>query len=348
MNKTVPPGMTPDTLVDLHETAADWFTRRQEPTWTLADEQALQAWLRADTFHREVFDSMGRTRQLFGQLGTFRADVPAPARAEPGTRADAVPPPVAARQGFWAAIARVPALAPVMLVLCAALSGGGWYVWDNTPRHAIDVSTRPGQTRLVTLPDGSRIALNVASALQVRYYPRRREVVLDRGEAFFQVAADAARPFTVDSGRSQVKVVGTAFNVRVAPSRLVVKVLEGRVEVHADRAGARRQALVLGANMGVAIDSTTSSLTPVSASATVGDWRTGQLRFRRTSLQEVAEEVSRYLGKPVTLADPELAPLPVSAFFNTAAPEAFLQLLPDLVPVQVHRQPDGGWIVARR
>ena len=351
MNKTMPPGMAPDTLVDLHETAADWFTRRQEPTWTGADERALNVWLEADPFHREVFDSMGRTRQLFGQLKQFRAEAAGAAQSAHSPRPHTTPlaPVASPRRGFWGAIARTPAFTPVIAVICAVLVGGGWYAWDNTPRYRLDVATAPGETRLVDLPDGSRISLNFASTLQVRYYPRRREAVLDRGEAFFQVAADAAKPFTVDSGRSQVKVVGTAFNVRAAPPRLIVKVLEGKVEVRTDRTAPGAQMLVLGANTGIAIDPATGRHVPVSAQAdTVGDWRSGQLRFRHTPLEEVASEISRYLGKPVVLASSDLAQLPVSAFFTTGAPDAFIQLLPDLVAVRVQRQPDGSWLVFKR
>lgn len=337
MNKSLPPGMAPDTLVDLHEAAADWFTRRQEPTWTGADERALDAWLQADAQHRAIFDSMGRTRQLFGQLKDLRTQTAATASAT-------APAP---RRGRWIDMARSPAFAPALAALFALVLGGGWYAWDHTPRYRLDVTTAPGETRLVDLPDGTRIALNFATTLQVRYYPRRREAVLDQGEAFFQVAADAAKPFTVDSGASQVKVVGTAFNVRAAPPRLVVKVLEGKVQVQADRA--RPSVLALGAGMGVAIDPATGREVSLAAQAdTVGDWRSGQLRFRRTPLEEVAQEVARYLGQPVTLASADLAALPVSAFFGTAAPEAFLQLLPDLVAVRVQRQPAGGWVISRR
>lgn len=164
-----------------------------------------------------------------------------------------------------------------------------------------------------------------------------------------QVSADAARPFTVDSGRSQIKVVGTAFNVRAAPPRLVVKVSEGKVEVRPDRTVPGLPVLVLGAHVGVSIDPDTAGHVPVPASAdTVGEWRNGQLRFKRSPLGEVAQEVARYLGNPVTLASPELADLPVSAYFSTAAPDAFMELLPEIASVRVRRQPDGGWVISGR
>lgn len=344
MNKTPPPGMAPDTLVDLHETAARWFTRRQTAAWTGADERDLEAWLQADPFHREIFDSMGRTRQLFGQLQQQRLQAqgqPAtePARPRPRPAAPARQPGRRWRTAF----------ATAGVALCCALLVGGWHAWDNTARYTLQMATGPGERREVDLPDGSHVAVNFDSRLQVRYYPRRREVVLDSGEAFFEVAPDASRPFTVDSGRSRVKVVGTAFNVRAAPPRLVVKVLRGKVEVRADRDAADGPVMLLGAASGVSIDPVTGGHDTVAAPAdTVGDWRTGQLRFRRTPLDEVARELSRYLGQPVVLASEDLGSLPVSAFFSTAAPEPFIELLPDLIPVRVRRQASGGWLIARR
>ncbi|MDR0225436.1 MAG: FecR domain-containing protein [Burkholderiaceae bacterium] len=338
MNKTLPPGMDPDTLVDLHEAAADWFTRRHTAGWTAADERALDAWLGADPFHREIFDSMGRTRHLFAQLERPRA-MP---RAQDTARRAETPGP-RARQRWrtaWTGAA---------LACCCALLVGGWQLWDRTAGYSLDVATAAGETRDITLPDGSRVALNIDSRLQVRYYPRRRELVLDSGEAFFEVAPDASRPFTVDSGRSQVKVVGTAFNVRAAPPRLVVKVLRGQVEVRADRATPDAPAMRLGPGTGVAIDAATGAHVAVAAPTDgVAGWRTGQLRFQRTPLDEVAQELSRYLGQPVALGSEDLGDLPVSAFFSTASPERFIELLPDLIPVRVRRQTAGGWLITRR
>lgn len=351
MNKTPPPGMDADTLVALHATAADWFTRRREPDWTSADERDLQDWLAADPFHREVFESMGRTRQWLTRLqlartapGGERASAPSAATSATAASTPAPRTEPFHRRRTWL---RGPALAPAAILLGALLLAPGWYLWEHTPRHSLSVETSRQETRQLHLPDGTRIDVNIASRLQLRYYPGRREVTLDQGEAFFHVAPDAARPFTVDAGRSRITVVGTAFNVHAGPPRLLVQVQEGRVSVLPDRDNPGAVALLLGADTGVAIDPLTARHQALRVEADgVGDWRRGQVRFRRAPLGEVAQEVSRYLGRPVTLASPALAQLPVSAFFTTATPEAFIQLLPDLVPVRVQRQPDGAWVVS--
>ncbi|WP_289240927.1 FecR domain-containing protein [Delftia sp.] len=169
------------------------------------------------------------------------------------------------------------------LVTTLAL-GGGWYAWDNHASHVIEMATGPGEVREAELPDGTRVTLNFSSRLQVRYYPRRRETVLDQGEAFFQVAADRSRPFTVDSGASQVRVVGTAFNVRAGPPALVVKVLEGKVELRPDRHAADDRRLLLGAGAGMSVDARDGTQHPLAAGAdTVGDWRSGQMVFQQAT-----------------------------------------------------------------
>jgi len=345
----------PDTLA-LHEAAAEWLVRRQDASWSAADEQALHAWLAARPAHRQAYSRVSRTWQDLSQAprpalasdGRAAANPPRPlpqrSRTEPSGRRVAQP-------GFWGALLGRPVFSKAFAAACAALvlgGGYGWYHWDNTPGYVLDVSTAAGEVRQVDLPDGSRVALNFTSTLQVRYYPRRRELVLNQGEGFFDVAPDTGRPFTVDARQSRTTVVGTAFNVRNTPDEVIVKVSHGRVRVQPDRDKAGPE-LSLGVEQGVAVDARDATHHAVAAVADgVGGWRNGRLVYRRTPLVEVAQEVAQYLGKPVTLGNPGLKSLPVSGFAATNAPAAFLEALPDLLPVQVKRAPDGGYLILDR
>lgn len=205
MSNELPPGVSPQELVGLHDRAADWFVRRQQPDWTGADERALDAWLGAHPLHRSIFEGMSRhwhgapqLRELFPD--EFGAAVPPAAPA-----VCAAPAAAPRRQRVLARWPGRPAAALSVLAVVSLLAWGGWYRWDHTPGYTLQARTAPGQTQSIELPDGSRVALNVDSELQVRYYPRRREVVLDRGEAFFEVTPGPDRPFTVDSGASRVR-----------------------------------------------------------------------------------------------------------------------------------------------
>jgi len=338
-----PNELSPQVLIALHETAAGWFMRRSEAGWTGADERALESWLAAAPLHREIFAELALVNHDLQQIPlaldpSWRLPV-----SQPAPRPAAAHATGGARRRGWA-------VAAVAACVSLLVGGGyGWQRWENTARYTLEVTTAQGESRMLDLPDGSRVALNVASRLTVRYYPHRRALVLDQGEAFFEVAADAGRPFTVDSGDSQVKVLGTAFNLRAAPPQFSVKVREGRVELRPRRAAEPGQVLVLGPGSGAAVDTTTGRTSRLAVSAAgVGGWRSGQLDFQRTPLATVVEELARYVGQPVVLAQPDLARLPVSGVAATARPEAFLHALPELLPLRVQQLADGSWRIARR
>lgn len=350
-----------DTLIDLHAQAAQWFTRRSEPGWTGADERALNAWLAASAQHRDIYDGLSLLNHDLHQIPLAREQSwrPQASMAAAASRdaavvsrhaaADVVPTALAAPfRGGWSRRAWMSSALAACAVL-AVCGGVGWQHWQNEPTYALDIATAAGERRTLDLPDGSNVALNVDSRLTVRYSLNRREVTLERGEAFFHVARDAGRPFTVDSGDSQVKVVGTVFNVRAGAPHTVVKVLEGRVEVRPERAAAQPRVYVLGPGNGLSIDPASHRARQIAAAAeTVGDWRSGQLHFKRTPLGEVADELQRYLGQPVVVEGAELALRPISGVAATDNPHAFLQALPVLLPLRVEQRTDGSWRIARR
>ena len=109
----------------------------------------------------------------------------------------------------------------------------GWFLaWNH------QTSTAPtGKILKIRLEDGSEILLNAGSTVA---YPQQfttaiREVYLE-GEAFFEIAPDAARPFIVKTKEMDVRVLGTSFNVRAHPDmdQAKVTVASGKVSVESD------------------------------------------------------------------------------------------------------------------
>lgn len=332
----------------LEEAASEWFLRRRQATdWTDRDEQALSAWFAADPRRRAAFDAIART---WDDLAFATRPRLAPERMPerlPKRMHTAVASPRRGRawSGLLAGSRPVPAAIAAALVLATA----GWFGWNQVPRYTVEIATAAGETQQLALPDGSMVDVNVSTRLQVRYYPRRREASLTQGEAFFTVTPDPGRAFTVDSGASRTTVVGTRFNLRASPSEVDVTVLEGRVQVQADREAASRP-IVLGPLQGVAVIPGQGLRQSTHPSADrIGDWRTGRLVFRRTPVVEVARDVARYLDRPVLVdGDARLKALPVSGFADTRAPGAFLDALPDLLPVRVARAADGSYVISAR
>ncbi|MFT4156238.1 FecR family protein [Parafilimonas sp.] len=95
-----------------------------------------------------------------------------------------------------------------------------------------------GQNRVIALPDGSAVILSAGSALDYskNFNIKTRDVFLN-GEAFFDVQHNASKPFVVHTGKVQVTVLGTAFNVKAinGEKNITVTVRRGRVRVSDDR-----------------------------------------------------------------------------------------------------------------
>ena len=120
---------------------------------------------------------------------------------------------------------RWPVIAVAASLLTVTVVGGWLYSQRGT------YSTGTGEQRSVRLEDGSIMELNSRSRARVRYAKHERTVEMLEGQAFFQVAKDAARPFIVRSDSTSVRAVGTQFDVYRRESGTTVTVLEGRVAV---------------------------------------------------------------------------------------------------------------------
>lgn len=104
----------------------------------------------------------------------------------------------------------------------------GWFKPAPAPAVA-HYETQRGQQRDVRLADGSTLHLSGATSLDVTLDDRQRTVALKRGEAYFDVAHEARRPFVVHAGDSATRVLGTAFDVDLARGEVKLSVYRGRV-----------------------------------------------------------------------------------------------------------------------
>jgi transmembrane sensor len=215
------------------------------------------------------------------------------------------------------------------------LGAAGIAVWDVQVRPTY--RTQVGEQRLIVLSDGSRLRLNTDTAVRVRFGPEARRVELQRGEAFFEVAHDTARPFFVQSRDAEVRAVGTRFDVRREADAVKVTLLEGRVEVTRDGAAATLQP-----NQQLAV--TRQGLSPAVAAdaAEVASWTGGRLTFRGLPLGQAVQEVNRYSRRRIILEGPaDLAHQPVSGAFDVGDTQAFVAAVTAVFDLQAAPAEDG-------
>ncbi|HEY1075111.1 MAG TPA: DUF4880 domain-containing protein, partial [Fontimonas sp.] len=171
--------------------AVQWLVRMASGEADAAERAAFAAWRQADPAHESA---LIRMRQLWVGLGpALQADT-APLQTLAATRPVHATPRVQRsrrRLRTWAAAASV--------VLALTVGYRAAFDW----RH--DAVTGNGEQHSLALDDGSTVLLGGDTALDVDLQAETRRVALARGEAFFEVAHDAARPFVVDAGSSHVR-----------------------------------------------------------------------------------------------------------------------------------------------
>lgn len=329
----------------IKEEAALWLMRRRAAV-TLQEEHAFAAWLDADPRHGEALERMRGTLSDIAALQSLAALAPLGDDEdlfadERHTEAPAAPRPRRTR-----AVAVITALAAA-LVAAIGLNPG---LLDRPDARA---ETAVAEMRVLHLPDGSKVTLGPASRLDLRFAGDERRVTLATGEAFFEVARDPSRPFLVDAGGAQVRVLGTKFDVNLNAGKAKVAVLEGVVQVREDaplfakapvRTLEARQQLEARASAPIVAiaEKATAPALVLPAVAPAGSWRHGRLTYHGTPLAEVVADINRYYAPGVILADEALADRRVAASFRTDEIADFVEGLPTMLPAKVARTANGA------
>ncbi|MFT4102397.1 MAG: FecR domain-containing protein [Burkholderiaceae bacterium] len=356
--------------------AVDWHTRRDEGL-TAEQETELEQWLAANPAHRIAFARVDESvRVLRGlppeEVAHLRQEHrpsgdPASHPSDQDSASEHRQPTIKERElhsrprtarghrFFDALSVRIGAVA----LCCAAVAAVvvGWDQWREQPVFASSYAVQRGQRLDVPLPDGSRLALDTDTDVDVALYRNRREVRLKHGQAMFSVSPDASRPLEVLSGPARVTVVGTKFSVRYLGAgsdlgQVRVAVEEGHVRV-ADSTPERREDGVSGAvdlTAGQEVQVSQSGvLSAVSAVAAGGiaPWRTGLIHFSNTPLSEALRELERYGPSHLVIRDPDVAALPIAGSYQIARPEAFAHILPKILPVRLVVREDGTTEIVR-
>lgn len=221
--------------------------------------------------------------------------------------------------------------------------GVAWFTMTGPQRY----ETGFGEQRSVMLEDGSQVTLNTASKIEVRLYPHHRVIDLLAGEALFDVAHDATRPFDVRADESVLRAVGTSFVVDLRPSRTTVTVVEGRVALLPEgRHAANDQVPVLGVADRLVIDRTMPTLIQhgINVAAAIA-WTQQQLIFERRPLGEVAEELNRYNRERIEVASEQLRAQEITGTFQANDPGLFVNFLRNIPGVRILDDGKGGYIV---
>lgn len=219
---TPPPSPVVHLTAEIESAATDWVTRK-DAGLSPAEERAFAEWFSADGRHARAYDRAAAAWAVFDRA------------QQSGAAADILEG--LATRARRRRQRRLQAATAAAFVLCAA-----WFFpWGREAAPRGEGSATPGlpagasqlanRNDVRRLPDGSVVELKPGAEIAVNYEAAARHVRLVKGEAFFRVAKDPARPFLVETNGIEVRAVGTAFSVQVQPGAIEVFVKEGAVDV---------------------------------------------------------------------------------------------------------------------
>ncbi|WP_237057970.1 FecR family protein [Microbulbifer sediminum] len=309
--------------------ACAWIARLRSDSVSAADRREFTHWIGSAEANRRAFDEMS---SLWGDLGALRhmpinelfpESLPsASSRPAPAARSTAT-----AKSTGWSWPQWLTGGGLVAACLVVTLWVGNQWLAGEAVNQQV-YATVVGETRTVTLADGTRVQLNTNSELQVSYSREERHTALLRGEAFFDVERQTSRPFIVAAGKANIRVLGTEFNVERNPDNTRVSVTGGVVSVSesSSASGLRPESVKLVKNQKVSVSGSGLSQVSTTSADEALDWTRGVLVFDRTPLEDALEELNRYLSVPAE-AETSVRERKLSGTFELSDPDSALKAI---------------------
>lgn len=218
-------------------------------------------------------------------------------------------------------------------------------------------TTNIGENRSFTLPDGSVAHLNTDSKVSIDFTAKARRLNLLKGEAHFDVAHDASRPFSVEADTLNITAIGTAFNIALGGEDVELLVTDGKVLITEQdvvlsssdiellkkpATGNERLIMSSGEKASLSINSVKHiefekediSLAEVQKELA---WQQGMLVFQGEHLADVLEEIKRYNDISFELSDQSLSNLQVAGYFKAGDIEGLISTLESNFNIQHER-----------
>ena len=318
-----------DPFEGLIEEAIIWHVRLHNDQVTDGDKAAFYAWLASHPSHPKAY---AEVEQLWGALDGPVQSILHTTEAIPHSQL----PHTMAASAYLSRRAMLRWSFLAAGVTAAILVVSSWHqgVFDDWRSHYV---TDIGQQATMALEDGSEISLNSDTAVAVTMGLEHRTMRLFRGEVFLTIMPDPRRPFLVCAANGEIRVAGTAFNVRTIGHRATVSVVNGSVEVTPAGHAATSASVRVSAGEEVAYHGEKIEQVRPCNVTVVTAWTQGRMVYYRTPLVQVIADVNRYFHGHILLLNPRLKDLPVSGVFHTTSPDAVLTTIERTLQVHTTR-----------
>lgn len=305
-----------------------------------AEQAAVNIWLADSADNQKVLDEL---KQVWDMTSTDGPEVEVDTDAawakmqqqiKPSGKAKVVPLQPTRSVGVW----RVAAIAVVLIGILFVGNG----LWNNMQQATGEIVLTETFDTMVTdtLPDGTIVNLNKHTKIS---YPEafadgERRVQLT-GEAFFNVTPNAEKPFIIEAGGAEVKVLGTSFNVKAISlsEEVEVVVSTGKVQL----SGSTDKVILLPGDKGV-FGKKANSLSKLKADqADLLFWLKRQLQFNNTTLVEVVDILNQRYNAKLSLENEAAGACKFTASFEDDSLQTILTVLTTTFGLQLEENNDS-------
>lgn len=308
--------------------AAQWYARLRAPDCGPAERHAFQVWLESDPSHAQAYESAVRAARLVSSALTSDPRLQVLA-------AEALRARVSQRQTVRHA-KNLRYAAALFITVGLGLFFAIFQTDAVIETAPAAVYANTGFTiRRIELNDGSVLHLDVGASITVNMSIEERQLNLKKGRAFFAVAPDKSRPFSVTASGARVVALGTQFQVEVLAQTVNVTLAEGSVAV-TDNKGPRGWREVLSPGQQLQIDQKLGHHKTKRVDTTVAtSWSSGRLIFAGEPLGQVLGEINRYASTKIVLGDSALANIPIGGNFDAGGDSSeFVETLTAALPLR--------------
>ncbi|MDB9999457.1 FecR domain-containing protein [Porticoccaceae bacterium] len=361
---------------EIEAQAALWIMRAEDNDMSAAQQQEFKTWITSSDQHREAYTrliALWGSLDILEELNDHAAAVDHQ-QSHKQTKRTTTPtsgPNLWERLfGQWPfTIGTYTVSAFASIALVGILGLGYQFINNLNQLHQGSYTTALGEQQTIDLPDGSTIQINTNSQVEVSYTETARIIRLVHGEAYFDVAPNKQKPFSVYAGNGVVTAVGTAFSVFLDNDKIDVIVEEGSVALASRPGGLNLSGSNLsGSNLNgsnssrnnniaqansqpqaplgeitagqkAVFEKTVESLEMVAPAAMQRklSWLQGRLSFAGEPLSVVVASVSRYTGVTIDIDDPGLRQLPIAGSFNVGEVDAMIEALEIMIDLRIER-----------
>ncbi|MFN0216806.1 MAG: FecR family protein [Saprospiraceae bacterium] len=215
------------------------------------------------------------------------------------------------------------------------LLGAFWFFQPTKDASSMQLASTENTLR-ETLSDGSIVAINQNSSISARFTKNSRQLKM-KGEAYFEVAHNASKPFTVEVQEVLVTVVGTKFNIdnRSDPDWVIISVEEGKVRVQSDT---QTEFLIAGEQARINCKNRKMEKLQTSPSGNESAWANRQFTFDDVALSEVIPLLEKAYQVKITLTNKDLGDCRLHARFNDKSIERIVSIIAETFSLEVKYQ----------